>query len=371
MGKDNLLIGTARGKLGDVVFYRTGGEQRFRARVRPANPQTNAQLLQRVVMSTAVKAYSSYAYVCDHAFQNFEGPLKNHQRFMRLNAKLLREVALSNVESWSPLKFNFIQHGNWNAKDSVNCMLNEYVISEGDLPGIEIGWDEVTSIGRGFFPQIDIVYPKSSGYSNAVEQMTYQDFVDWLGLQAGDQVTSVIQTSIDNSGIADATYISRFITMPSDGDMSSKMWSMVNDSWYTLNKPNKENYGPMNFYLSESSRDANYGIITITLIPNRNYDAWGQYAAAGIIVSRFENKMWRRSNSQMNVYTTFQNSQRLAAAMASYLRDTTSSLYLNQAQLSAAEDEMIPLAANETVQIDTSQENAAKRKKKTNVDTEY
>lgn len=47
MGRKNLILGNAAGKLGDVVFYRDGGEQRFRTRVTPANPQSMSQQSQR------------------------------------------------------------------------------------------------------------------------------------------------------------------------------------------------------------------------------------------------------------------------------------------------------------------------------------
>lgn len=50
MTRRNLILGTASGKLGDMVFYRQGGEQRTRTRVTPKNPKSIKQMTQRLKM---------------------------------------------------------------------------------------------------------------------------------------------------------------------------------------------------------------------------------------------------------------------------------------------------------------------------------
>lgn len=57
MSKKNLLLGTAAGKVGDLVFYRAGGEQRTRTRVTPNNPKTYAQQAQRSRMANVTLMY--------------------------------------------------------------------------------------------------------------------------------------------------------------------------------------------------------------------------------------------------------------------------------------------------------------------------
>lgn len=352
MGKDNLLIGTARGKLGDVVFYRTGGEQRFRARVRPTNPRTNAQLLQRVVVSTAVKAYSQFASICDHAFQNFEGKLKNHQRYMRLNIKMLREIALGDVKSWSPIQFYNASSINWNRKDEISACINPYIISEGDLQSIEPSFAEFGGSGR-----YRVVLMDFTGFST--ETITYNDFINKMGLKAGDQLTFVFQSSDKNDGLVSHTYISRIILMPANGELDDAMF-VNNDGTLSLNSPNPENYGDI--YFTTPKLDETTVLVVRPVVEQSRENA---LASVGIIVSRYEDGMWRRSNTQMIVKDSIENKRTIEEAINSFKRAETSSLYLNQADTSIEEIAMYQektLENNQEIQI--QQENTTRRKEK-------
>lgn len=359
MGKDNLLIGTARGKLGDIVFYRTGGEQRFRTRVRPTNPRTNAQLLQRCVVSTAVKAYSPLITVCDHAFQNYVGPLKNHQRFMRLNIKKLREVALSLVSSWSPIKWKSYNLGNWALKDDTNIPINSLVVSEGDLPTIYARFGAYSS-GANEAPGINL---NADPTSSAVEAMTYQSFCDTFGLSAGDQLTFILQTNKQDTGYVDRTFISRIILMPSNGNMQELMFTKYAGTTgiYTLNLPNAENYGSTYF------KTTDYSTI-LHVLPYEKINDLSNIGSFAIITSRFENNMWRRSNSELIVNPDIADIETLQSAVASYLKADTSSLYLNQATtgeqqaLEARTIEM--LESNIEIAEEEADEEAAQAKKR-------
>lgn len=100
MAKGNMLQGMARGKVGDVVFSRLGGEQISRVRNRhPKNPRTNAQLYQRAIMATVMQAYSAGKEIFDHAFQGREVGAGNQRRFMTLNAKLLRSQIAADINN--------------------------------------------------------------------------------------------------------------------------------------------------------------------------------------------------------------------------------------------------------------------------------
>lgn len=91
MAKGNLFQGMAHGKVGDVVFSRLNGEQISRVRNRhPKNPRTPAQLYQRAIMATVMRAYSAGKRIFDHSFQGANGSAANQRKFMSENAKLLR-----------------------------------------------------------------------------------------------------------------------------------------------------------------------------------------------------------------------------------------------------------------------------------------
>lgn len=323
MGKNNLLLGTARGKLGDVVFYRTGGEQRFRTRVRPTNPRTYAQLIQRCVVSTAVKAYGPLVTVCDHAFQNYSGKQKNMERFMRLNIEALRPLALQMVERWQPFELvPRINVGNWSKKDSTDIMLNNIIVSEGDLPNIPVEFGD-SNLG-GLQPLIAVDLTGS-------DTMSYQDVCNALGLQAGDQLTFIWQKSkvgeSEQNGILNATFISRVILMPSDGDMSKRFLTSPTsgiNQFQEVNDPNPNNYGSIYF---RGGTDNN----RLGAYPENTYTQtkYSNICTFVIITSRFENNMWRRSSSRM-IMNNNAWQQTLQNALDSYMKSDTSSLYLNQ-----------------------------------------
>ena len=100
MAKGNMFLGMARGKVGDVVFYRADGQQLSRVRNRnPRNPRSNSQLFQRAIMATVVQAYTAGKAIFDHSFQGYSVGAQNQREFIKQNAKLLRETIASEINS--------------------------------------------------------------------------------------------------------------------------------------------------------------------------------------------------------------------------------------------------------------------------------
>lgn len=363
MGKGNLIIGTASKKLGDIVFYRTGGEQRFRVRVKPMNPRTNAQLIQRCVVSTAVKFYSNVAELCNHAFQNYTGNLKNHQRFMKLNIMKLRQVALSQVISWSPIRWSTTKLWNWAKKDDVNSYVNPYILSEGDLEGVNVQWSGLSYLGNANVPFIEIF--RKSGEAVNIEQITYSDVINHLGLNQGDQLTFITCTANLNTGAIEKTAYYRIILLPDNGDISTAFLTSASNGRYSINSPNKENFGN-GFFYARGNRDSDNEWVALHFSPTTDDSEARQIAGGAIIVSRFENNKWRRSNSVLSVPDEFQNLSPLEEAVASYEKSDTSSLYLNQAQ-SAERQKLEATYAEELgteVEIEKDIEEKTKRTRK-------
>lgn len=65
-----MLLGLAKGKVGDLVFYRDGGEQRTRTRVIPKNPRTPAQMTQRAKIANVSGIYRALASLMADSFTN-------------------------------------------------------------------------------------------------------------------------------------------------------------------------------------------------------------------------------------------------------------------------------------------------------------
>lgn len=105
MARGNLFLGMGRGSIGDVTFYRADGKQLSRVRNRnPRNPKTQAQLYQRAIMATVVKAYQAGKAIFDHAFQGYGTGAPCQRQFMSLNAKMLRQLVATDINT--PLPHN-------------------------------------------------------------------------------------------------------------------------------------------------------------------------------------------------------------------------------------------------------------------------
>lgn len=315
MARGNLFLGTARGSLGDITMYRYDGQQVSRVRLKKIkNPQSNAQCVQRCVISTAVRFYSLFAEVLNHAYQNYSGPLRNNRRYMKMNCDIMRRLALDNIYTWSPLSFYPENLGNWVGRNETEIPLNPYLISEGDIEPIG-----TTFIGAPGNQYPTIGNPSTTDFIG----MSYKQVCEHLGLQLGDQLTFLFTRCKQDTGYIEYSYYARIIMMPSSGNPEDKF--LINNG--TLNKPNKENYGSIEVYSTEVE-EGKFGISigTASNILTRN-----TIDGFGCIVSRYENNMWKRSTSYMRVRNGWQANSSLKDAVETFRKEETSSLYLNQA----------------------------------------
>lgn len=124
MAKGNMLLGMARGSVGDVTFYRDGGLQRARARNRqPNNPRSNKQQTQRALFANCVKFYKlTAAKFFKFAFENKKVNESDYNAFMRENLK--RGVMMSKTAFYCE---PYPALGNWlMSRGSLATLRNEY-----------------------------------------------------------------------------------------------------------------------------------------------------------------------------------------------------------------------------------------------------
>lgn len=110
MAQGNMLLGYARGSVGDVTFFRSGGSQRARARNRkPNNPRSSSQMTQRAKFASAVKFYKrAVSNFFRFAYQDKKGNESDYNAFMRHNiqgAPLISKTAFD--------KQGYPALGNW------------------------------------------------------------------------------------------------------------------------------------------------------------------------------------------------------------------------------------------------------------------
>lgn len=286
-------MGNASGKLADVVLYRNAGAQVARLRVRkPRNPRTESQLIQRVIQSTAAKAYSVLQAICNHAFEGKASKTENQSEFMRLNVAADRYRVNVAPMGWRSLTY-------FNSRDMVEPLVNNYIVSSGSLPEMQFGTDGFDfTIGAGLGLTADD---------------TYQQVCDKLGLKRGDQIT-VLNLKVDNNAVMSSLDAVRFILEPSDGDMSTKFLGTAG----ALNKPNEKNEGKFTVNIAE-------GTMTISMPSNGN--------AGTVIISRYENGKWLRTTSRIHVEKVLGNIATLGEAVDSWKSAVSSDKYLNQAEV--------------------------------------
>lgn len=340
MSKGNLFLGMARGSVGDVTFTRANGQQIARARNRsPRNPQTVLQQAQRVIMSTNVSAYSLMREICDHSFEGVEGAAKNQQRFLSRNNTMLRDRVATYLNTSDAEIIRNAQAWNYAAKGSVYTELNPYILSEGTLsltfPGM------ILSDGAAY---LRLASPAN------VEEPTYEDIADMLGLSQGDQLTicwitgptTTSQGDIDRAialGVAGKIYsfnYARIILDPQDGDMSHKFgiggtYSSQVNNVRDLNvealeiEGNRVDESSVNFYItsppSHLELPIDEGVVDIDIV------GWA------LIASRWNGSKWLRSSSAIQIphpISLAWGIDYLGDAIRSWDSVTNSSLYLNQ-----------------------------------------
>ena len=292
MAQGNMLLGMARGSVGDVTFARSVRKQVSRARNRkPNNPRTLAQIRQRIFMKTSSLAYGVLAK--DFADQTFEGAKdarENQQRFTKINIKLLKEIVNEAKAQYA-------------SKDDVFCPVNNYQVAEGTLNS-----RAVRPIGQGRY----FFYGLNGSYIMPSSTTTWRQFAEMIGIPAGSQLT-FIQTNGDSSNNWKITQVarSRVILSPSDGNLDKAMF----DASFNLVDPNPSNEGSVVF----GNIDDNFGV-TVGGINN----------CCAVVVSHYDKK-WRYSSASLYVTGNYGNN--FADAVSSWEKASTGSdEYTRQAE---------------------------------------
>ena len=262
-----MLLGHARGKVGDLVFSRVNGQQVTRARATEVkNPQTQAQMIQRILLNTVIQAYSRMSEICDHSFEGVAVGQKSMSKFMSENLSKIRQFVAAYVAENGSFEgcYAFAPKG-------LNIFTpNTYVIATGTLP--EISLEEVTPANGA---EIAIV--------SAGAVPTYGEICASLGLDRGDQLTFVGQ-ELYTDGRA-AFKFARVILDPRADDGTALEMSTPFLSGDQINKPSPRNEG------SEISFASTASSLSFDLGANSMF-------GGAVIVSRQKaDGSWLRSNT--------------------------------------------------------------------------
>lgn len=243
MAKGNLILGTAKNSVGDVVMYRREGAQITRVRVRNVkNPKTNAQSFQRAIMAPIAKFYSPLSVVLERSFEGLS-KAKSHNKFNQVNANLARanKWALPKGTGFFPLP---------------------YQLSQGTLPKISSlldGGDYVANI------------PGMTAEATTIGAVSTAFIAN--GYKAGDIVTIICITSSGGNYLT-ANYTPSSVQFAIDTDDNTTLKS----------------------YFSGTIK----ATAAVDVLAFNTGSSVGIVAGA-VIVSRFDGNMWRRSTQSLVV----------------------------------------------------------------------
>ena len=263
MAKGNLLLGTAKNSVGDVVMYRREGAQITRVRVRNVkNPKTDAQSFQRAIMAPIAKFYSPLSVVLERSFEGLS-KAKSHNKFNQVNANLARK-------------------NKWALPKGTGFFPLPYQLSQGTIPAIS-----VTAETDG------LTYFLPFGHEGEAPTTVGQVSADFIaaGYKAGDVVTVI--------GVRNDSITKNYWPVSFQFELDAAATTPI----ATLSS------GGVKLNIDEDSK---YVIIQENDL----------IVAAAIIVSRFDGTMWRRSTQSLVVapalITEVTADAAVAAAIASY-----------------------------------------------------
>lgn len=321
MAKGNMLLGKARGSVGDVTFSVLNSEQITRAKAKSVkNPRTEGQMVQRILMSTTIQAYSGMQAIVDHSFQGVPYQGRSMNRFNSLNVKNLRSLyaEIAGGNTGIPAVFN--------ANGMKRIAVAPWILSTGSLPKVAIAEDSEVSaewpVAKLVSTQAGTATVDSGVFLNSLSNVSYADFCAYYGLQQGDQLTlcALTRNVSDEERGCNFKY-GRFILQPNDGDMSHFLTDTAVANEKNQNIKFVEDNGLAIVFadLADAGND------------NRTF-----ILAAAIITSRLENQSWKRSNAQFMMATDdlADGGYSMQDAIDSYNGtdiDTKSPWYLNKA----------------------------------------
>lgn len=304
-----MLLGHARGKVGDLVFSRVNGQQVTRARAAVVkNPQTEAQMIQRILLNTVIQAYSRMSEICDHSFEGIAQGQPSMSAFMKRNLALLRQYVSDGVNI-EGLTFDDLYA--FSPIGSNEFTMNPFVIAAGSLPSVTIA-------------DISALNGAKIAVTAAGTALTYDDVITSLGLQRGDQLTFISQEAWTDRRAA--FNFARVILDPRDADGNQLPLSTEFLNGTAINMPNPRNEGS----------EINYSFAAGYLTFNRSDNS--QFGAAVIVSRQKADGTWLRSNTTITLVAgTAQlvNSRSLQECLDLFAAgsiDVANPLYLNNAR---------------------------------------
>lgn len=184
-------VGISKGKLGEGVYYHANGKQLARARNRqPANPRTDKQAVQRMVLASASKALAALRPLYDHSAEGVQVGQQSIFHWQRILTQGFRAAAAAGIDP-----------------NVVGGVVADFAIKGAPMiaayDGMPLSEGRLTL--RPFIFAQDgakLSLSETLSAANITTQAGYEAELAKLGLQAGDQMTFVYIAQNLNSPVA-------------------------------------------------------------------------------------------------------------------------------------------------------------------------
>lgn len=274
MARINPLFGRMKGKYGGSVMYSYNGKQIMRERViEVRNPRSSKQAIQRAILATCGRFVSAFTPILNNSIQSETSKVKTLAKIRSYNMDYLRQLAAQGL-------------GFYNRKGSVYVSPNDYIISRGDLQGINPLRSEAArlALDSGF---VWVPFSELNTDSSAVTAS--QAFPS---VAVGDQITILATYTSDFSR---TTTIVRYCRFAFKDDVTPVF--LEGEEYFTLN--------PAAIDLTKADGDWRLlgfsddvaGEVRVSRIDLSNFIGVDRVDMAGIIVSREADK--KRSSAYM------------------------------------------------------------------------
>lgn len=191
MAKAGFWLRGSHGKLaGASISKGADGSTVIREIVTPRNPRTNAQLIQRAIMASVMRAYAAGKEIFDHSFQSFSVGSACQRFFLKTNARYLRSLCASEINLEPPtIDHNQSeQRGRYAAPGTdTGCGWDGLIISKGSYWQQAFKITEAATSGQG---QQQVVTPLIINLPTAASAAeTCAQYAARVGLIADDYYT--------------------------------------------------------------------------------------------------------------------------------------------------------------------------------------
>lgn len=267
MAKIHGLFGSAlTGSAAKSTFYKSAfdGQTIMRAKAASVkNPNTLAQVVNRIFTKANSKAYAALKVIADHSFEGVPYGAKSMQQFLKLNYPIIASMAGQKV---FPIK-------------SVNGLaIVGYQISSGTLPS-PAGFEN-----DGQEAQMDF-----GSIITSVDTISALQLADVLNVSLGDQVTCVFLATgpVDAGNADDVVSCTRFaFKIPEEGDTAVIKNGIMDKAIYA----DDNSYNGQVDFIADPDKH-----VLSMFLPG----VASGITLAGIIVSRKEGEQWKRSTSYL------------------------------------------------------------------------